>query len=250
MANAVLQGACLREADMSGAQLDAAELSGADLRKANLRGAGFRDARLDAADLRDARLGGAFLVGTSLRGADLRGAYLRLARLDDADLSDANLDGVEGLTQGQLDRAHCNSGTKLPAGLTGSGRWQTMSMSRCSPAAPQRGTSGGQNTTSAGLISGRSARARFERVRSIAADLRGADLRGTNLSGANLSGAHLDGANFFKAVLDGADLAAALLNGAQFLNCAQLVVTRNWQSAFRDETLGCGASLPDKNPSE
>ena len=81
-------------------------------------------------------------------------------------------------------------------------------------------------------------------------DLRGADLRGTNFSGANLSVAHLEGANFFKAVLDGADLAGAFLNGAQFLNCDQLVVTRNWQSAFRDETLGCGASIPDKNPSE
>jgi uncharacterized protein YjbI with pentapeptide repeats len=82
------------------------------------------------------------------------------------------------------------------------------------------------------------------------ADLRGADLRGTKLSGANLSGAHLDGANFFKAVLDGADLAGAFLNGAQFLNCAQLVVTRNWQSAFRDETLGCGAPIPDRMPLE
>jgi len=82
------------------------------------------------------------------------------------------------------------------------------------------------------------------------ADLRGADLRGTNLSGANLSGAHLDGANFFKAVLDDADLAGTFLTGAQFLNCAQLIVTRNWQSAFRDETVGCGASIPDRKPSE
>ena len=82
------------------------------------------------------------------------------------------------------------------------------------------------------------------------ADLRQSDLRGTNLSQANLSRAHLDGANFFKAVLDGANLAEAFLTGAQFLNCAQLIVTRNWQSAFRDETLGCGASIPDKNPSE
>jgi uncharacterized protein YjbI with pentapeptide repeats len=80
------------------------------------------------------------------------------------------------------------------------------------------------------------------------ADLRGADLRGTNLSGANLLGAHLDGANFFKAVLDGADLAGAFLYGAQFLNCAQLVVTRNWQSAFRDEALGCGAAIPEAGP--
>ena len=82
------------------------------------------------------------------------------------------------------------------------------------------------------------------------ADLRGADLRGTKLSGANLSVAHLEAANFFKAVLDAADLAGAFLKGAQFLNCDQLVATRNWQSAFRDETLGCGASIPNKNPSE
>ena len=82
------------------------------------------------------------------------------------------------------------------------------------------------------------------------ADLRGADLRGTNLSGANLSGAHLDGANLFKAVLDGGDLAGAFLNGAQFLNCAQLVVARNWQSAFRDDALACGASIPGGMPPE
>ena len=82
------------------------------------------------------------------------------------------------------------------------------------------------------------------------ADLRGADLRGTNLSQANLSGAHLERANMFKAVLDGADLARAFLYGAQFLNCAQLVVTRNWQSAFRDDALACGASIPDGTPSD
>jgi uncharacterized protein YjbI with pentapeptide repeats len=79
-------------------------------------------------------------------------------------------------------------------------------------------------------------------------DLRDADLRGTNLSGANLSAAHLERANFFKAVLDGADLAGAFLYGAQFLNCAQLIVTRNWQSAFRDDALACGAAIPDRKP--
>src|SRR5712672_387786 len=82
------------------------------------------------------------------------------------------------------------------------------------------------------------------------ADLRGADLRGTKLSGANLSDAHLEGANFFKAVLDGADLAGAFLNGAQFLNCGQLIVSRNWQSAFRDDALACGAPIPGRKPSE
>jgi uncharacterized protein YjbI with pentapeptide repeats len=81
------------------------------------------------------------------------------------------------------------------------------------------------------------------------ADLRGADLRGTNCADANLAGAHFEGANLFKAVLDGADLAGAYLYDAQFLNCAQLVVTRNWQSAFRDEALGCGAPIPSREPS-
>jgi uncharacterized protein YjbI with pentapeptide repeats len=60
----------------------------------------------------------------------------------------------------------------------------------------------------------------------------------------------LDGANFFKAVLDRADLSRAFLNGAQFLSCAQLIVAQNWQSAFRDDALACGASIPDRMPSE
>jgi len=81
-------------------------------------------------------------------------------------------------------------------------------------------------------------------------DLRGADLRGTNLTGANLSAARLESANLFKAVLDDADLAGAFLYGAQFLNCVQLVVTRNWQSAFRDDALACGAAIPNRNPSK
>ncbi|MBV8590291.1 MAG: pentapeptide repeat-containing protein [Acetobacteraceae bacterium] len=82
------------------------------------------------------------------------------------------------------------------------------------------------------------------------ADLRGADLRSTNLSAANLSAAHLEGANVFKAVLDGADLAGAFLNGAQFLNCAQLVVARNWASAFRDDALACGEAIPGNKRSK
>jgi hypothetical protein len=82
------------------------------------------------------------------------------------------------------------------------------------------------------------------------ADLRDADLRGVNLSRANLSCTHLEGANLFKAVLDGANLAEAFLAGAQFLNCAQLIVTQNWQSAFRDEMLACGAAIPDRVRSE
>ena len=70
-------------------------------------------------DLSRAGLRGRDLSGFDLSRADLRGADLRGTNLCDADLSYANLDGAEGLTQAQLDRAHCNSGTKLPAGFTG-----------------------------------------------------------------------------------------------------------------------------------
>ena len=48
--------------------------------------------------------------------------------------------------------------------------------------------------------------------------------------------------------LSGFDLTGAFLDGVQFLNCAQLTVARNWQLAFRDETLGCGAPIPDRVP--
>ena len=80
------------------------------------------------------------------------------------------------------------------------------------------------------------------------ADCRKADLRGTILSGAILTNANLAGANFFKAVLDAADLAGANLTGALFLNCAQLKTTRNWQLAFRDLDLACGAPVPVADP--
>ncbi|MCH7936575.1 MAG: pentapeptide repeat-containing protein [Proteobacteria bacterium] len=78
------------------------------------------------------------------------------------------------------------------------------------------------------------------------ADLRDADLRGANLSGANLTGANLGGSNLFKAIIDGADLNQADLRGVQFLQCPQLESARNWQSAYRDEDLACGAAIPSR----
>ena len=77
------------------------------------------------------------------------------------------------------------------------------------------------------------------------ADLTRADLRGANLGGANLTGAELGGAIFFKAIISGADLTRADLRGAEFLECPQLCSAQNWQSAYRDEDLACGAAIPD-----
>ena len=78
------------------------------------------------------------------------------------------------------------------------------------------------------------------------ADLKDADLRGANLRGANLKGAHLEGSNLFKVLIDGADLKEADLRGVQFLQCPQLVTARNWQSAYRDQDLACGAAIPSR----
>ncbi len=78
------------------------------------------------------------------------------------------------------------------------------------------------------------------------ADLKDADLRGANLSGANLKGAHLEGSNLFKVIIDGADLGEADLRRVQFLQCPQLVTAHNWQSAYRDQDLACGAAIPSR----
>ena len=78
------------------------------------------------------------------------------------------------------------------------------------------------------------------------ADLGGADLRGAILREANLMGARLDGANLFKAVLEGAELTGCSLRDAKFLNCAQIMIARNWQDADRDEALACGAPIPTR----
>ena len=65
----------------------------------------------------------------------------------------------------------------------------------------------------------------------VSVDLSGAALRGLDLEGADLSGA---------------DLKDADLRGVQFLQCPQLVTARNWQSAYRDQDLACGAEIPNR----
>ena len=90
-----------------------------DLSQAGLRGLDLSGFDLSQADLREADLRGTNLSQAYLSRAHLNGANFFKAMLDGADLSYANLNDADGLTQHQLDRAHCNPGTKLPAGLTG-----------------------------------------------------------------------------------------------------------------------------------
>lgn len=94
--------------DPAGTDLAGADLAGRQLRGARLCGASLRGALLIGADLRQADLRVADLAGADLRGADLRGA---------------DLTGSIFLTQGQLDSARGDSGTRLPERLTRPASW-------------------------------------------------------------------------------------------------------------------------------
>ncbi|HJP80198.1 MAG TPA: pentapeptide repeat-containing protein [Pseudonocardiaceae bacterium] len=87
-----------------------------------------RGADLIGKDLRTADLRGASLRGAYLIGADLRGTHLSLADLTGADLRGANLAGTDltetlFLTQAQLDAAHGDHATRLPAVLARPAHW-------------------------------------------------------------------------------------------------------------------------------
>ncbi|MER7547537.1 pentapeptide repeat-containing protein [Spirillospora sp. NPDC127506] len=91
--------------------------------KPNRRGADLIGARLAGADLRGACLRGAYLIAADLRGADLRSADLIGADLRGADLRGADLTGCLFLTQGQLDSARGDAGTRLPDAVGRPAHW-------------------------------------------------------------------------------------------------------------------------------
>jgi uncharacterized protein YjbI with pentapeptide repeats len=91
---AQLEGADLRNADLSHAALMTANMSGAHLLGANLSGASLNFADLSRAWLHSADLSGARLDVANLSGAILENADLSGARLSSANLSAANLNGA------------------------------------------------------------------------------------------------------------------------------------------------------------
>jgi len=82
----------------------------------------------------------------------------------------------------------------------------------------------------------------------IHAALQGANLNHAALQGANLSRAALQSADLSFAALQLADLEHANLRGARKLNCYQLKQAKNWQLAYRDAELACGAEIPEPPP--
>ena len=140
---ALLEGADLKDTNLSGANLREAKLSGAVLTRVNLSGAKLMGADLSDVVLVQANLSGAKLMGADLSGAvlwranlldpDLWGAKLSDAKLDDADLSRADFEGTllvgtqlknsRGLTDEMLEKAFGDGETSLPDGLTRPAHW-------------------------------------------------------------------------------------------------------------------------------
>ena len=105
----VLRAASARVRDGHvGPDLERADLAGQDLSRRDLRGAALRGALLIRADLSGSDLTDADLLGADLRDADVRGA-----RLVDALF----------LTQPQVNAAHGDGATVLPAGMARPGHW-------------------------------------------------------------------------------------------------------------------------------
>jgi hypothetical protein len=90
----------------------------------DLRGADLAGADLRQTDLRGANLRGACLIRANLRAADLTLADLTGADLRDADLRAADLARSLFVTQSQLESAHGDATTRLPARLTRPTHWQ------------------------------------------------------------------------------------------------------------------------------
>jgi uncharacterized protein YjbI with pentapeptide repeats len=123
---ATLSDATLHEVDLSGANLTGAHLSGADLdppgSRANLAeailvGADLKDANLQQAILSDANLQQATLSDANLSGAILRRAKLSGVTLKGAVLDEANLSDAVGVTKEELEqKAGSLEGAIMPDG--------------------------------------------------------------------------------------------------------------------------------------
>jgi hypothetical protein len=107
-----LQSASLRGANLSGASLRYADLREANLWEANLSEANLSRARLNDANLSEAKLRGAKLMRTNLYGANIKGADLRGVNLTEARVKDE-----------QLAQAFSLEGATMPDGTKYDGRF-------------------------------------------------------------------------------------------------------------------------------
>jgi uncharacterized protein YjbI with pentapeptide repeats len=103
-----LNGARLRQSDLSLAVMHRTRFSNADLRDVEAYGGVFSSSSFAGANLTNASFVGAYLDGANFSGATLTGT----------NLSGATLLRATGLTQGRLNQACGDETTRLPRGLT------------------------------------------------------------------------------------------------------------------------------------
>ena len=206
-----LQGASLREMDLSKADFRGTDLRNADfhqsnLSQANLRGARLRRANLFEADLREADFRGGDLRDCNMRsaqgqkvnfsGANLGKSNLSHINLSEADLSNARLDNVELSGDSVLRQANIRDATLIAANLTGANL-------------------DGANLSGANLYETELTKASL-----VAANLSSADLSETDLQDADFSEAILTNADLSQASLVRTNLDKADLTGCRVYGCS------------------------------
>ena len=173
--------------NLDGAWLKEANLSGADLKGVSLRGAKLEDAKLEDADLSCADLSGADLEGAWLNYVNLKGANLEGAHMAGATLFEAGLTGVS-LKSADLKGANLRRANLKGADLKGADLTRAWLMSADLQGADLTGAKLEGAFTGSVNLNG----AKLEGVN--VADLWGAKLEGADLTGAHMGNVPLTGA--------------------------------------------------------
>ena len=93
-------------------------------------------------------------------------------------------------------------------------------------------------------------RARMRSANLAEARLNNSDLRGTDLVVAHLKATDLEGARMGCLETGSGNKVCTDIRGATSLTCEQLRKARNWESAYRDEGMQCGGTMPIPNATE
>lgn len=174
--NRIRSMATFAGADLNGADLRNVDLSGIDLRGAHLTDVVLTGANLSKAVLRDAHLAGIDMNRAILREADLTRADLKWAELNEADLTQARMDGAR-LAEARL-------------------RFATLTKASIRVADLRGALLNGADLSGAAINASDLTRATLSNCNLIGSDLRGATLMETDLTGADLTGATVQEENW------------------------------------------------------
>jgi hypothetical protein len=122
MYHAVLEGACLAQANLGGATLSGSTLRSADLREADFTLADLSSVKFDGSDLSNANLQQTDLDNASLQNANLCNASLFRANLTDTNLSASDLTGAN-LNEARLVRTILTASTLSKSHIYGVAAW-------------------------------------------------------------------------------------------------------------------------------